>query len=68
MSAQLANMTATFLREECVTTHMDRFFAIVAMVTVEKMAAIAKVCFMYIIIIISVHFILNKALFCFPEV
>ena len=43
MSAQLASITVTFLREEFVTTHMDRSFVTVATVTVEKMVAIAKV-------------------------
>ena len=43
MSAQLASITVTFLREEFVTIHMDRFFVTVAMVTVAKMVAIAKV-------------------------
>ena len=43
MSAQLASITVTFLREESATTHMARFFVTVAMVTVEKMVAIAKV-------------------------
>ena len=39
----MAHITATFLREEFATTHTARSFVTVAMVTVEKMAAIAKV-------------------------
>ena len=35
--------TVTLLREEFATTHTDRFFATVAMVTVERTAEIAKV-------------------------
>ena len=44
MSAQEDNITVTLQREEFVTTHTDHFFVTVAMVTVEKMAVIAKVC------------------------
>ena len=44
MSAQAANITVTFLREEFATTNTARSFVIVAMVTAETMAAIAKVC------------------------
>ena len=37
------SITVTLLREEFATTHTDRFFATVAMVTVERTAEIAKV-------------------------
>ena len=42
-SVPLNNITVTFRRERYVTTHMDHFCVTVVMVTVEKMANIAKV-------------------------